>query len=1001
MLKKKRVSRRGKEGNAAKYTTRNQALVRLQLKLADFRRLCILKGIHPREPKKKTKGAHKTYYHVKDINFLAHEPLLELQRELRAQRKKIRKAKGRLETEKVERLERSMPRVSLDHLVKERYPSFIDAIRDLDDALTMLHLFATLPADATFRIPATRVNNARSLSLEWQAYIARTHSLRKEFVSVKGIYYQAHVVGQPHAYITRTHALPKEFVSVKGIYYQAHVVEGSSLLSLEWQAYITRTHALRKVFVSVKGIYYQAHGGAAGDVAGATSAHAVGGVGGVGWLCLGEVRGEGRGASANALQGIPTDVDFRVMLTFLAFYETLMGFVNFKLYHELRLAYPPRLDPRLEKAAAGALASLAPSLLPVLPLWFPCSLSASRAPSLFPLLPLCFPCSLSASLAPSLLPSSHSGSFLHTFLTDLTTSKNDLYAVMRKLAEAAAAARHKRERKAFKAAAAASAALLGAAPADADAAADAGDDDAAALEGSAEKSTDEGGEEGKAEGEADGAAAAAAAADPAAGEGEGAAAAAAAGPPVDPEKEASEKLPLLGKQATASRMASLQSRLAAMTAAAEANPNEEEEKAEGGAGRKGAGGAEAEEEEEEGDEDDEETRACRRLFKGLVFFLGREVPREPLLFVIRAFGGKASWEGEGAPAPETDEAITHQVGRSFEVVDRPQQKHRNLSRDYVQPQWVVDRPQQKHRNLSRDYVQPQWVFDCANARILLPSAPYAPGLVPPPHLSPFVNHEEEGYLPDYAAAIQRLKEASAARDAAQHKGAAGGMLGMGGGGAPMELEGAHEVRMSGEGSVAVGGGEDEVKAEEAALAAKIAEVAAEEKAYAADLAKELSGVPFSSSLVQGKGSKDGEEGDEGENTAEGQEEGEGDETDEEEDDEEEGEGEEEERQGGAAAAVPAVEEENEEDGGKAAARMLMSRKRRGLYDAMQMGRAKKAAGVALLHERRLKAAAAATSAGGGGGAKGAGAGGAKGAGEGGKKGGQQGKKAKQEKKGWR
>ncbi|CAI5471142.1 unnamed protein product [Closterium sp. Yama58-4] len=647
MLKKKR----GKEGNAAKYTTRNQALVRLQLKLADFRRLCILKGIHPREPKKKTKGAHKTYYHVKDINFLAHEPLLELQREMRAQRKKIRKAKGRLETDKVERLERSLPRVSLDHLVKERYPSFIDAIRDLDDALTMLHLFATLPADATFRIPATRVNNARRLSLEWQAYITRTHALRKVFVSVKGIYYQAQVVGQA-----------------------------------------------------------------------------------VTWLVPHQL-----------MQVMPTDVDFRVMLTFLEFYETLMGFVNFKLYHELRLAYPPRLDPRLEKAAA------------------------------------------------------------------------DLYAVMRKLAEAAAAARLKRERKAIKAAAAATAAVLGAAPADTDLAGA-----AAASQGTAERSADEGGEGEKAEGGTDDGAAAAAA-EPAAGEGEGAAAAAAEEPPVDPEKEASEKLPALRKQATASRMASLQSRLAAMAAAAEENPDEEEEKAER-TGSKGAGGAEAEEE-EEGDEDDEETRACRRLFKGLVFFLGREVPREPLLFVIRAFGGRASWEGEGAPAPESDDSITHQV---------------------------VDRPQQKHRILSREYVQPQWVFDCANARILLPSAPYAPGLVPPPHLSPFVNHEEEGYLPDYAAAIQRLKEAAAARDAAAHKGAAGGMLGMGAGGALMELEGAHEVRMSGEGSVAVGGGEDEVKAEEAALAAKIAEVAAEEKAYAADLAKELSGVPFSSSLVQAK-----------------------------------------------------------------------------------------------------------------------------------------------------
>jgi pescadillo len=32
-----------------------------------------------------------------------------------------------------------------------------------------------------------------------------------------------------------------------------------------------------------------------------------------------------------------------------------------------------------------------------------------------------------------------------------------------------------------------------------------------------------------------------------------------------------------------------------------------------------------------------------------------------MLFIIPAFGGAVSWEGEGAPFKETDEDITYQV----------------------------------------------------------------------------------------------------------------------------------------------------------------------------------------------------------------------------------------------------------------------------------------------------------------------------------------------------
>ena len=50
---------------------------------------------------------------------------------------------------------------------------------------------------------------------------------------------------------------------------------------------------------------------------------------------------------------IPVDVDVRVMLTFLELYQTLLGFVIFKLYTDAGLVYPPPLDLKKDENAAG------------------------------------------------------------------------------------------------------------------------------------------------------------------------------------------------------------------------------------------------------------------------------------------------------------------------------------------------------------------------------------------------------------------------------------------------------------------------------------------------------------------------------------------------------------------------------------------------------------------------------------------------------------------------
>ncbi len=75
-------------------------------------------------------------------------------------------------------------------------------------------------------------------------------------------------------------------------------------------------------------------------------------------------------------------------------------------------------------------------------------------------------------------------------------------------------------------------------------------------------------------------------------------------------------------------------------------------------------------------EEEKKKTKLKELFKDCRFFLSREVPREALTFIIRCFGGVVSWDESvaGSTYPETNMDITHQV------VDRPTQSHRYLSR---------------------------------------------------------------------------------------------------------------------------------------------------------------------------------------------------------------------------------------------------------------------------------------------------------------------------------
>ena len=132
------------------------------------RRLCILKGIYPRVPNKPPKGADKVYYDIKDLSYLAHEPLLAKFREFKTFMRKIRNAAGRNQTAEARRKNEMKPLMILDHLVKERYPRFIDALGDLDDALCMVsdHLVSFGPSLSNLYVDPS----IRRLTLSWTHY---------------------------------------------------------------------------------------------------------------------------------------------------------------------------------------------------------------------------------------------------------------------------------------------------------------------------------------------------------------------------------------------------------------------------------------------------------------------------------------------------------------------------------------------------------------------------------------------------------------------------------------------------------------------------------------------------------------------------------------------------------------------------------------------------------------------------------------------------------------
>ena len=155
------------------------------------------------------------------------------------------------------------------------------------------------------------------------------------------------------------------------------------------------------------------------------------------------------------------------------------------------------------------------------------------------------------------------------------------------------------------------------------------------------------------------------------------------------------------------------------------------------------------------------------LFAPFTFFLSRETPRQPLEFILRAFGCKRiGWDailGDGAfTNNEADPTITHQIVDRPPVASLPEEAQVSESSSDPSATTVV-RP--GYRVPGRTLVQPQWVWDCINEVKLLRPDLYGPGATLPPHLSPWVKPTKGAYDPSVPLAEQeREGEAEEAED---------------------------------------------------------------------------------------------------------------------------------------------------------------------------------------------------------------------------------------------
>ncbi|CAD2091208.1 pescadillo homolog, putative [Plasmodium vinckei lentum] len=190
-----------KKKNQEKYLTKRKIQKKLFLNESEFRRLCIFKGIYPKDykdiPLKLRNKFHKNkvYYTRSDYKKLSNEKIIQDFRKIKTGLKRYKKYKLSLEdNEKCKSIIRNFPKYKLDHIIKERFPILVYAVEQLNDALTAIIAYSFLPSNENIGIKNNLINQSIILRNHFHYYTYKTNKIKKGFISVKGYYLQAEIL---------------------------------------------------------------------------------------------------------------------------------------------------------------------------------------------------------------------------------------------------------------------------------------------------------------------------------------------------------------------------------------------------------------------------------------------------------------------------------------------------------------------------------------------------------------------------------------------------------------------------------------------------------------------------------------------------------------------------------------------------------------------------------------------------------------------------------------